>query len=181
MASSFTKPYVDALFETVPLGDVTGLLDGLAQVADAIALSTDLRSILRNPAVDRKTRGAILEAIAVRAGLPVVGSRLLAILLQNGRIGSLRDVLVAVRERLDRESRAVEAALTTAAHVTATELDALRTALETRTGKTVRLSTATDPTLLGGFVVRVGSEVLDASLKHRLDKIKAAVHGAPAA
>lgn len=181
MASSFTKPYVDALFETVPLGDVSGLLDGLAQVADAIATNSDLRSLLRNPAVDRKARSAVLDAISVRAGLPAVGGRFLAILLQNGRIGSLREVVIAVRQRLDRETRAVEASLTTAALVTGTDLEALRTALETRTGKTVRLSTATDPTLLGGFVVRVGSEVLDASLKHRLDKIKAAVHGAPAA
>jgi F-type H+-transporting ATPase subunit delta len=85
-----------------------------------------------------------------------------------------------VQGRLDRSRNVVEATLVTSAPLAQPEAERLRTALEGRTGRTVRLTRAVDPALLGGFVVRVGSEVYDASLAHRLRKTRQALHGGAA-
>ena len=89
--------------------------------------------------------------------------------------------LAAVRERLDRERRTLEARVTSARPLDDAVFEALRRMVEGRTGSTVRVVPSVDPSLLGGFVVSVGSARLDASLARRLEKARAALHAlAPA-
>jgi F-type H+-transporting ATPase subunit delta len=100
----------------------------------------------------------------------------LSVLLSNRRIAHVSEVIAAVRERLDRDRNVVEARVQAARPLADAEADEIRRALEGRTRRTVRLRTVTDPALLGGFVVRIGSEVYDASLANRLARVREAIH-----
>jgi F-type H+-transporting ATPase subunit delta len=182
MAERFTRPYVDAFFAVAGSdAAVDAELPALDAVAQALASSPELAKVLANPGIDRPRRKALLDAVAQKVGTGTLASRLLDALLQNRRIHRLPAFLAAVRERLDRERHTLEARVTSARPLDEAVFDALRRMVEGRTGSTVRVVPAVDPSLLGGFVVSVGSARLDASLARRLEKARAALHAlAPA-
>ena len=177
MAAGFTRPYVDALLSVAgSVKAVEGLLPDLDAFSRALGAAADLRELLRNPAVDRATKGALLDAVVSRLGTGPLSARLLRVLLANRRLPRLADLIAAIRERLDREENVVQARVRSARLLESGDAEALRKALEGRTRRTVRLVSEADPSLLGGFVVKVGSEVYDASLSTRLQRVRAALH-----
>jgi len=179
MSAKFVRPYVDAFFAVAK--DPAAELAALEAFRVAYGLAPELEKILSNPGLERGKREALLNAVAARVGVPEVAGRLLTILLHNGRLPALGELLAAIRAHIDRDTRAVEARIVTAQPADAAVVEALRALVAARTKKTVRLVTAVDPALLGGFVVSVGSARLDASLARRLEKARAAMHAlAPA-
>ncbi|MGZ5382237.1 MAG: ATP synthase F1 subunit delta [Thermoanaerobaculia bacterium] len=179
MSTKFTRPYVDAFFSVAK--DPAAEFLALEEFRRVFDLTPELGKVLSNPGLERGKREALLVAVASRVGVPELAGRLLTILLHNGRLGALGELLAAIRARVDRDTRAVEARVVTAQPAGAEVLEALRALVAARTKKTVRVVTAVDPALLGGFVVSVGSARLDASLARRLEKARAALHAlAPA-
>ena len=178
MAAGFTKPYVDALLAVAGSpGAAAALLPDLDAFGRAMDTAPDLREVLRNPAVERARKADLLAAVTAKLGAAPLAARLLGVLLVNRRLPHLHEVIAAVRERLDRDENVVEAHVRAARPLADAEAEAIRKSLEGRTRRTVRLRTETDPALLGGFVVRIGSEVYDASLATRLARVRAALHG----
>ena len=181
MASSFTRPYVDAFFDVAHApAAVAGELEGLERFTAAARLSPDLLKTLRNPGIPKSRRLALLDAVAGRTGCGTFGRRLLAVLLQNRRLGALGDVLGALRKRLDREGNTLEARVATARPLDPALAEAIRTLVASRTSKQIRLVSVVEPALLGGFVVTAGSARYDASLVRRLEKAREALRAAHA-
>ena len=179
MAATFTRPYVEATREAAgTLEAFEALIPELERVAAAVAGSEELRTLLRNPAVARENKRAVLDAVATRSGVGALGLRLVQVLLANRRLPRIAEVAAAFRDQADRERHLAEAALTTASALPEAVVAELTRALQARTGKAIRLKSSVNPALLGGFVVRVGSEVYDASLAHRLEKAKNSLHAA---
>jgi F-type H+-transporting ATPase subunit delta len=177
VAAGFTRPYVDALLSVAGSPQaVAALLPDLEGFSRALAAAADLRELLRNPAVDRAMKAALLDAVALRLGMGALSARMLGVLLANRRLTHLAEVIAAIRERLDREENVVEARVRSARPLGSGDAEALRKALEGQTRRTVRLVSEADPSLLGGFVVKVGSEVYDTSLSTRLQRVRAALH-----
>ncbi|HQR45754.1 MAG TPA: ATP synthase F1 subunit delta [Thermoanaerobaculia bacterium] len=177
MAAGFTNSYVEALLAVAGSADAaSALLPDLDAFGRALDAAPDLREVLRNPAVDRARKTELLAAVTAKLGTAPLAARLLAVLLANRRLARLAEVIAAVRERLDRDRNVVEARVQAARPLTDAEAEGIRRALEGRTRRTVRLRTETEPALLGGFVVRIGSEVYDASLATRLARVRAALH-----
>ncbi|MFN7989895.1 MAG: ATP synthase F1 subunit delta [Thermoanaerobaculia bacterium] len=180
--SAFARPYVDALFEVAGSPDaVEALLPSLDTVARALETNEELRAFLANPGVGRKEKRGLVEAIAGSANAPVLAARLLRALLDRGRILRLPAVLAAVRDQVDRARGVVEATVRSATPLPADAEAAIRAALESRTGTRVRVRTELDPSLLSGFVVRLGSELFDASLSRRLERARRALESASGA
>lgn len=180
--SAFARPYVDALFEVAGSADaVDALLPSLDTVARAFETSAELRELVANPGFGRKEKRALVASLAEAAKAPEVSGRLLRALLDRGRLLKLAGVLEALREQLDVERGVVEATVRSAAPLGAEAERGIREALEGRTGTRVRLRTELDPSLLSGFVVRLGSEVFDASLSRRLARARKALEGASGA
>jgi F-type H+-transporting ATPase subunit delta len=180
--SGFARPYVDALFEVAGSPDaVEALLGPLDAFSRALGTSEELRAFLKNPGVGRKEKRALVESLAQTAAAPELAGRLLRALLDRGRVLRIEAVLGAIRTRLDRERGVVEAAVRTAAPLDADAEKGIREALEARTGTRVRLCTEIDPSLLSGFVVRLASEVFDASLSRRLERARKALESASGA
>ena len=177
MAAGFTKPYVDALLAVAGSAEAaSALLPDLDAFARTFGASAELREVLRNPAVERVRKADLLGAVTAKLTTSPLAARLLTVLLLNRRLARVGEVIAAVRERLDRDRNVVEARVQAARPLADAEADGIRTALEGRTRRTVRLRTETAPALLGGFVVQIGSEVYDASLATRLARVRAALH-----
>lgn len=180
MAASFTRSYVDGLFSVAGSAEaVEALLPSLEAFGAALGASEELRKVLVNPGLDRAKRRALFDAVARRAGVTGLAERLLSVVNKNRGIGALPAVLAAIRERLDEERRIVEARVTSARPVAPSVTDTVRRLVEARTKKTARVIARVDPSLLGGFVVIVGSTRIDASLSRRLEKARAALHSLP--
>lgn len=180
--AAFARPYVDALLEVAGSPDaVDALLPSLDAVAAALDSSDELRGALSSPGVGRKEKRTLVAGLARAAGAPELAARLLEALLDRGRLPKLAAVLEALRDRLDRERDVAEATVLSPAPLPADARAALAAALEARTGTRVRLRSRLDPSLLSGFVVKVGSEVFDASLSRRLARARKALEGASGA
>jgi F-type H+-transporting ATPase subunit delta len=177
MSPRFTRPYVEALFAVAGSPDgVAELLPGLEAFAAALRTNADLGKLLLNPGLDRAKRQALFDAVTAKLGITGIGERLLQTLHRNRRLASLGTFLSAIHERLDLDRQVLEARLTSARPLDDSAASTIRRMVEERTKKSVRLVTAVDPELLGGFVVSVGSARLDATLARRLAKARAALH-----
>jgi F-type H+-transporting ATPase subunit delta len=180
--TAFARPYVDALFEVAGSADaVEAILPPLDTVSRALEASGELRTVLANPGLGRKEKRALVDSVAAAANAPELAARLLRALLDRGRLPRLATVLHAVRQRLDLERGVLEATVRSVAPLDADAEKGIREALEARSGTRIRLRTELDPSLLSGFVVRLGSEVFDASLSRRLTRARKALEGASGA
>lgn len=180
--AAFARPYVDALFEVAGTPDaVEEVLPPLDAFARAMESSAELRTALASPALGREPKRALVEALAASGGAPPLAARLLRALLDRGRLARLPAVLAASRARLDLARGVREATVRSAAPLGDAAENGIRAALEARTGGRIRLRTEIDPSLLSGFVVRLGSEVFDASLSRRLARARKALEGASGA
>ncbi len=177
MAAAFTKPYIDALLAVAGSAEAAGaLLADLDALDRTLGSSPELRELFRNPAVERSRKAGLLGAVTAKLGTAPLAARLCSVLLVNRRLPHLGEVIAALRERLDRDRNVVEAHVRAARPLADAEAEEIQKSLEGRTRRTVRLRTETEPALLGGFVIRIGSEVYDASLATRLSRVRASLH-----
>jgi F-type H+-transporting ATPase subunit delta len=144
----------------------------ISQLEKARAASSELGAALANPAVPLNSKIAIVQQLATRLDIPPVGQRVLEVLVRNNRINQLGSILEAWRESINRASGVAMANVRSAHQLSSAEEEELRRALEAKTGKRIDLHVETDPSLLGGFVAKIGSEVFDASVAGRLERLE---------
>jgi F-type H+-transporting ATPase subunit delta len=144
----------------------------LTTLAAAIEESPELRSTLRNPAVRRAAKKDALYALAIRAGAGEFVGRFLRVIVDNRRIRDLSDIAAAYHAEREKAQGILPVTLTSAAPLAADMVAKVRTSLERLTGRTIRLSSNVDPSLLGGVVTRVGSTVYDGSLRTQLADLR---------
>ena len=178
MIARYARPYAEALLGSAPPAfDAARWTATLRSVAGAIGGSGVLRAVLSNPSVKADAKRAIVESLAERAGVDELGRRFLRLLLDNRRIVQLSEVLDAIGEALDERAGVVPARVTVATEIDSAARERVSAALARATGKSVRASFTTDPTLIAGFVARVGSTVYDASALGAIEKFKEEAHG----
>lgn len=170
-SSTAARRYAEAGFE-IALRD--GTVDAWRRELDAAAgvmADPGLADAVRNPSIPTTVREA-----AVRTGLessvsaPVLN--LILFMIRRGRIDGLDQVAAEFRRLVDQRDGIVHAAATSALPLDKAELSALTARLEEMTGGTVELSVETDPSLLGGLVVRVGDRLIDGSVRGRLERLR---------
>lgn len=178
MSARFARPYAEALIESVPPSfDFGRFLAPLGDVSAAISESGMLRAVLANPSVTADAKRGILASLGVRAGVDELGARFLRLLLDNGRILRISEVLDAVREALDAREGVVPASVKSAVPLDAAAQARVSDALARATGRKVRAAFSTEPSLLAGFVARVGSTVYDASALGAIERFKGDANG----
>jgi len=167
--SAFARSYARALVESAPQrASLDGLLDGASSVARAIASDARLREFFSAPAIPREAKQKALDALGERAGLDAFGRRFLGVVLAHGRVLHLSEILAAAREELDRALGLSQAHVRVAAPVSPEEERRIGDAVGRSVGGTVRVQLAVDPSILGGFVARVGSRIIDASVANAI-------------
>jgi F-type H+-transporting ATPase subunit delta len=165
------RRYAEAAFQ---LAERDGAIDAWQRdlvLAAGLARDERVTRAVDNPAVPFEARRKAVEQLLGSAVSP--GARNLALLLaKRGRFAILPDVS-AEYDALVRESRGIVAAtVTTPAPLSAKELAGVRAHVERLAGAQVELSTATDPTLVGGLTVRIGDRLIDDSLQGRLTRLR---------
>ena len=132
---------------------------------------------LTSPLVSREEAGKSFAALAPQLGLDPVTANFLGVLARNGRKGELRNVIRAYR-RLAAEHRGeTTAEVVTARPLNDDQLAQIRQQLRTRAGRDVNIDATVDASLLGGIVVKLGSQQIDASIRTKLNRLAQAMKG----
>ena len=139
--------------------------------------SAELREFFVNPALPPSRRWKFLDRLNAKLGLQKELRNLLAVLINNDRIGEVREVAEAYRRQLQEQLGIRQAEIVTARELSEKERGALVAEIGKLAGARVEASFKLDPSLLGGTVVRIGSTVYDGSVRGRLDRLKEVLSG----
>jgi F-type H+-transporting ATPase subunit delta len=149
----------------------------LAAFAELFTQHPTLQKVLLNPAVPVPQKRAAVIALTDRAQVLPIVAKLLVVLAERDRLVLVPDLIAQFRERLLDYQNVVRAQVTTAMPLGTDRAKAIEASLAHVTGRTVRLATAVDPTIIGGVVARIGSTIYDGSVARQLQKMKARLVG----
>ena len=174
--ATIARPYAEALYKAcagkagADLGGSAAWVDELA----AIAANPQLRQLLDNPKVSAEQLFGLITGVA-RTALPDMAHNFLRTLLDNGRVQALPEIAAQFRALVNQGNGSSDAVVYSAFPLDANALAELGATLQKRFGRQLNLSVQTDESLIGGVRVVVGDEVLDTSVKARLEQMKAAL------
>jgi F-type H+-transporting ATPase subunit delta len=141
----------------------------MASFAEVYSSSRELSGVLENPLVPEPAREAILRDIAARLSLSETATSTLRLLSKKRRIVALPEIARYLARLVDADANVVRAEVTSAGPLTEAYLNRLKSELEKATGKTVVISQKQDKSLIGGVITRIGDQVIDGSVRARLD------------
>lgn len=144
----------------------------LMRFAAALRSSNELRELYANPAVDEATKLKVTDQLARKMKASDLATKILEVLTSNRRINDIDAVLEGLAFYVNRALGVAVAEVRSAKVLTPEEMDQLTATLAKKTGKKVELDIRTDPKLLGGFVVQIGSEIWDASVAGKISKFR---------
>jgi F-type H+-transporting ATPase subunit delta len=137
--------------------------------------SADLRRLVRSPVFSADVQSKALSSVLDKAGISGISANFLKVLTANRRLFAVSDVIRAFRALVAKYKDEATADVTVAEKLSDKNLDALKTALKSVTGKDVALNVKIDPSIIGGLVVKLGSRMIDSSLRTKLNSIKHAM------
>ena len=177
-ATGLAQRYATAVFELAKDGqklDRVGQdLSGLVGLMDE---SADLKRLIESPVISRADQGKAILAIANKAGVEPLTGRFIGLLAEHRRLFALPGITKAYGQMLAAHKGEVAAEVVSAVPLGAEELETLKKSIAAFVGQAVTVETRVDPALLGGVVVRVGSRMLDASLRTKLQQLEQTLKG----
>ncbi len=177
-SSPIARRYAEALFE---LADEARALDATAQdltrLKALLAESADLRELVTSPIIGRDDQAKTLVEIAKQAGFGEIVQKFVGTLAINRRAFVLEGVITAFLAELATRRGEVAVEVTAATPLTTQQQDALQATLAKRFGAKVSISPTVDPALIGGLVVRVGSTLIDGSVRSQLAELERTMKG----
>jgi F-type H+-transporting ATPase subunit delta len=176
--ASLAGRYASALFDLArdqrQIDSVSRSLDALSQ---ALLDSKEFAELIASPLVSREEAGKAFGALAPELGLDPITTNFLGVLARNGRKNELRSVIRAFG-RLAAEHRGeTSAEIVTARPLNDDQMAALKAQLRSRAGRDVAIDPTVDPAILGGIVVKLGSQMIDASIRTKLNRLALAMKG----
>ena len=170
---TIARPYAEALFKAAGSSDLKPLVEQL-DAAAAVAADPQLRQFADNP---KTAADQVFDLIAGVVKLPLSDSikNLLRAVIDNGRLVALPEVAAQFHALASARSGVSEATVYSAFPIDAAQLTAVVASLEKRFGRKLNASVQVEPELIGGIRVVVGDEVLDTSVKARLEQMKVAL------
>jgi len=177
--SGVAERYAAALFElSVDNGELDQVAAELGQIQSMIDESDDLRRLIRSPVFSREDQSRAIGAIAEKSGLSKTVSNFLCVVTANNRLFALEGMIKAWRAMLSAHRGEVTAEVASATALSDSQRSALESALREAVGSKVTIEETVDPNLIGGLVVRVGSRMVDSSLRTKLQRLQLVMKGA---
>ena len=174
--SGVSGRYATALFELARdqkvVDEVKADLDKFEALLNE---SADLKRLVRSPVFAADAQSKALAAVLAKAGIAGISANFLKVLTANRRLFAVADVIRAYRVLVAKFKGETTAEVTVAEALSDKNLDALKVALKSVTGKDVALNVKVDPSIIGGLVVKLGSRMVDGSLRTKLNSIKHAM------
>ncbi|MGR3760039.1 F0F1 ATP synthase subunit delta [Roseobacteraceae bacterium NS-SX3] len=176
ISAGIAERYATAIFE---IAEESKALDSLEtsinDLASALEESADLRALIDSPVVSRDEQGAAISAVADKMGLMPVLRNTLALMAAKRRLFVLPAMIEALRARLAQARGEVTAEVTSAKALTKTQSEKLAKTLAARVGKKVTINATVDESIIGGLVVKVGSKMIDSSIRSKLNSLQNAM------
>lgn len=178
-ASEAAARYAQAVFELAKEAkQLDAVEQDFAKFAAAWKESADLRAAARSPLIDPQEKANALSAVAAKLGISELGRKAIGVAAQNRRAAELPAIASAYRALVARDRGARQVEIISARPLAEAEKSAIVEALGKQLGAKVEAETSVDDSLIGGFVVRVGSRQFDASVKAKLDALRLALKSA---
>jgi F-type H+-transporting ATPase subunit delta len=169
----FARPYARAIMDAAGSPAKANELRGeLTLFANALRGSAELRELYANPAVEEATKLTITQQLAKKMKASDLGTRTLEVLVRHHRINDIDAIVAALAAYVNTALGVAVAEVRSAKALGPDEIQQLADSLSKKVGKKVELDIKTDPKLLGGFVVRIGSEIWDASVAGKINKFR---------
>jgi F-type H+-transporting ATPase subunit delta len=170
------RPYASALFELASeAGQIQAIEANFATISALIGDSPDFSRFLFSPAIPADVKAAAMDTILAKGKADPLLSNFIKLVAKNGRLFVLPAIIADFRTRAAKARGEVSAEVTSAAPLSEQQISRLAETLKAKIGKTVTLIGHVDPTLIGGLVVKVGSQMIDSSLKTKLAAMKIAM------
>jgi F-type H+-transporting ATPase subunit delta len=176
--SGLAERYATALFD---IADERRMLDEVAsdlrQLRAMLAASVDLSRLVRSPILTRGEQGKAVSALAAHAGFSPLVRDFLAVVAKNRRLFAIPAMIEHYLGKLAERRGEITAEVTAARPLSETQLALLGEQLRRSVGRRVSLDARVDPGLIGGMIVKVGSRMVDGSLKSKLQRLQLAMKG----
>jgi len=176
ISSGIAERYATAIFElTKESKSVAKLESNITDLAAAIDVSEELRDLIASPVLSRTEQGAAIAAVGKKLNLVPALQNGLAVMADKRRLFVLPQLLQQLSALIAEDKGEVTAEVTSAKALTKAQSDKLAKTLKARIGKDVKINAAVDESLIGGLVVKVGSKMIDTSIRSRLDSLQNAM------
>ncbi|MFN0169740.1 MAG: ATP synthase F1 subunit delta [Bryobacteraceae bacterium] len=176
VAKRYARALVDALVKpsarVTPPPQAEIIVDELHDFESMLEQSPDLRMVLATPGIPASRKRAVIERIAGSVAMSRLVRNFLLVLINHRRMGSLSAIIEAFEQMMDEHLGIVQVEVTSAKTLTEEQQKHLAEGLALATGKRVWLDVQVDQSLIGGVIARMGSLLLDASVRGRLDVLE---------
>jgi len=177
--SGLAGRYAAALYELADDGKALDTVAGdLAALQAALDASEDMRRLVRSPVLDRDAQWKAMSALLEKLAAHELTRKFLGVVTANRRLFALSGIVRAYLEELAARRGEVTADVVTAHPLNDTQAKALEAELKMAVGGKVSIAARVDPSILGGLIVKVGSRMVDSSLRTQLQRLRIAMKGA---
>ncbi len=174
--SAVAERYATALYELVrETGSVDEALKGTEAFGRLVASSPELQRLVKSPVFSADDQLRAISALLQKAGITGVVANFIRLAAKNRRLFAVPDMIREFRKLVARHRGEVSAEVTSAEALSDKHIALLKQVLAEKLGKDVELEHKIDPSLIGGLIVRVGSRMIDTSLKTKLNSLKLAM------
>jgi len=171
--ASVAGRYASALFELAQeQSELPAVERDLVNLQGLMDESDDLRRLVRSPVFSADDQSKALAAVLGKMGVSGLSLNFVKLLARNRRLFALSDMIKAFRSMAARSRGEINADVTSAVTLSDEQLQALKDTLKASIGKDVQVIAKVDPSLLGGLIVKVGSRMIDSSLRTKLATLK---------
>jgi F-type H+-transporting ATPase subunit delta len=165
--------YARAIFELgVETGQLAPITEQIRRFAEVYAGSAELRAVLDNPIIEPEKRDAVLADVSARLGLMGNALNLIKLLASRKKLRVVSDIARRLDRFTDEQAGVVRATVTSAKPMPDSFYQKLTAELEAATSRKIVLERREDPTLIAGFVTRIGDNTIDGSVRGRLIEIE---------
>ena len=173
ISSGIAQRYATAVFEIAKENKRLDKLEAnLGDLSAALAQSADLRDLLKSPILSREEQGTAVRAIAKKMGLIPAMQNTLALMATKRRLFVVPQMVTQLLAMIAEEKGEVTADVVSAKALTATQASKLSETLKAQMGRDVKINATVDETLIGGLVVKVGSKMIDTSIRSKLSSLQ---------
>jgi F-type H+-transporting ATPase subunit delta len=176
--ASLSGRYATALFELArDAKTIDQVEQSLSRVRQALSESAEFRALTTSPVLARADAARAIAAVAQSMDLDPTTTSFLGVLAENRRLRELGAIIRSFRALAAQHRGETTAEVTSAHPLTDEQVDNLKQALRQRVGREVAVDLSVDPALLGGLVVKIGSQMIDSSIRTRLNTLAHAMKG----
>ena len=178
MMAGVAGRYAGALFDLAASQNATAAVEAdLGQFEQMLAGSDDLNRLVKSPVISAHDQAKAIGAILAKAGASELTRNFFNVLAHNRRLFAAPEMIRSFRSLAAKARGEVTAEVTSAQPLTEAQVTELKQTLKSTVGKDVTLAAKVDPSLLGGLVVKLGSRMIDSSLKTKLSSLKLVLQG----